>query len=113
MTTPLSLLPKVRSKAVTDAARGQPCTLRLPGVCNFNEETVVLAHLPSTGKGMGTKSSDIHAVFACSDCHDAMDRGTHRLDYETILDAMLDALAETQSRLVEAGIITVKGAKLR
>lgn len=111
MNVPLAWLPKVRSDAIRKAARNQPCALRLPGVCNFNDETTVLAHLPSTAKGMGTKSSDLHGVFACSSCHDAMDRGTHQMPYEDIQEAMLDALAETQARLVGAGIITVKGAK--
>lgn len=43
----------------------------IPGVCNFNPETVVLAHSNkmSDGKGMGYKSSDALGAFMCSSCH--------------------------------------------
>lgn len=34
-----------------DRAKGQDCYLRLPGHCNFNPETVVLAHI-RRGNGM-------------------------------------------------------------
>ena len=52
-------------------ARGQPCTLRLPGICNGNPETTVLAH--GRGAGMGTKLRDYIGVHACSDCHSYLD----------------------------------------
>lgn len=53
------------------SARGKECQIRIPGVCNGNPETVVLCHLG--GGGMGTKRSDIHAAYGCSDCHDVVD----------------------------------------
>ena len=56
----------------TKSARGQECQVRIHGICNHNPETTVLAHL--NGGGMGMKSLDIHAAFACSNCHDAIDR---------------------------------------
>ena len=56
------------------SARGQQCLVRIPGICNHNSETVVLAHL--NGGGMGRKKSDLQASFCCSDCHDAIDRRT-------------------------------------
>ena len=36
---------KVVSKKIRNSARGQDCALRIPGVCNFNPETTVLAHV--------------------------------------------------------------------
>ena len=46
--------------------------VRIPGVCNHNPETVVLAH--QNGGGMGLKAAHCEAAYACSDCHDAVDR---------------------------------------
>lgn len=65
--------PAFRSKALCDSARGQCCTLQIPGICNGNPETTVLCHLPSSTHGMGYKSDDYWAVFGCSNCHDVID----------------------------------------
>ena len=46
---------RVISQKLRDSARGQDCTLRLPGICNFDSATTVLAHLPCGQKGMGMK----------------------------------------------------------
>ncbi len=53
---------KVVSKKVRESARGQDCTVRLIGICNFNPETTVLAHLPCGQKGMGMKGFDTVAI---------------------------------------------------
>ena len=56
------------------SARGEQCLVRIPGICNGNAETVILAHLPDgTGGKVGGKSHDLCSVYACSDCHDAID----------------------------------------
>ncbi|CNE68443.1 82 prophage-derived uncharacterized protein ybcO [Yersinia rohdei] len=68
-----------RSKALRDFARGQCCTLQIPGICNSNPETTVLCHLSSSTHGMGYKSDDFWAVYGCSDCHDVIDG---RVPYE-------------------------------
>ncbi|HGM6885877.1 TPA: DUF1364 domain-containing protein [Serratia marcescens] len=65
--------PAFRSKVLRDSARGQCCTLQIPGICNGNPETTVLCHLPSNTHGIGYKSDDYWAVFGCSSCHDAID----------------------------------------
>ena len=55
-------------------ARGKECQLRLPGICNFDTATTVLAHVRRGGvAGMGQKPPDICGIHSCSDCHDAMD----------------------------------------
>jgi hypothetical protein len=59
------------SKKLRDSARGQLCMVRIPGVCNFNTETTILAHL--NGGGAGTKKSELFGAFCCSDCHDVLD----------------------------------------
>jgi hypothetical protein len=56
------------------AAKGQTCTLRLD-CCNHNPETTSLCHIRAFGwAGTAEKPHDFLAVFACSDCHDALDR---------------------------------------
>lgn len=109
------LLPKIRSEKLTKSAKGQPCSLRLPMICNRDDETTVLAHLPVIGKGMGTKVSDLFGAFACSSCHDAIDRHTYEkagLTRAQVYQAMLWGLCETQSRWVGMGLIEVKGMEL-
>lgn len=69
----MNLQKKLRheSKKLCDSARGQQCMVRIPGVCNHNPETTVLAHL--NGGGMSTKKSDLFGAFCCSSCHDLLD----------------------------------------
>lgn len=98
---------KIVSKKLRDSARGQDCTLRTPFVCNHNPETTVLAHLPVGMKGTGMKSPDLFAVFACSACHDALDGRSRHLIADRHL---LRAMAETQMKWVQMGLITIKGA---
>lgn len=99
---------RAQSKKLRDSARGQECTLRIPGVCNFNPETTVLAHLACGQKGMGLKSPDNMAVFSCSACHDRLDMRSTAGE----LDArdVLRALGETQAIWISRGLMTIKGA---
>lgn len=100
---------KIVSQKLRDSARGQDCTLRIPDVCNFNPDTTVLAHLPCGHRGVGMKSPDNMAIHACSDCHDAMDG---RSPAGKIIDRdLLRALAETQLRWIESGLISIKGMR--
>jgi len=94
----------VKSKKLRDSARGENCTLRLPG-CLFNHETVVLAHLPGTGmKGIGMKVPDIFSAYACMHCHDVIDgRKPGEWEYRDIVRAM----AETQILFIEKGLLRV------
>lgn len=99
----------VKSQKLRDSARGADCTLRLPGVCSFDPEKTVLAHIPCGMKGMGMKGPDNMAVFACTPCHDAIDgrAGSVEIDYQDVIRA----LAETQMRWIETGLIKITGVK--
>lgn len=58
-------------------ARGRECTVRIPGVCNFNPETSVLAHYRLAGTcGTGCKPDDLQGAISCNECHDAIDGRT-------------------------------------
>jgi hypothetical protein len=86
-------------------ARGRGCMVRLPEVCNHNSETVVLAHVRLAGiSGMGTKSPDLIGAWACSACHDAIDRRSHTdLDRDYVRLAHLEGMARTIAQLVKEG----------
>ena len=105
------------SKALRDSARGEACTVRIPGVCDGGGETTVLAHLRMLGGGGASyKPSDLEAVDACGPCHDAIDGRTpaSQLPVEYTQAQMYHiarALVLTHRRMAAAGLITVKGAK--
>jgi hypothetical protein len=86
-------------------AQGRPCMVRLPEICNGNPETTVLAHVRIIGvSGMGLKSPDILGAWACSSCHDAIDRRAHMdLDREFVRLAHLEGMARTLAQLEREG----------
>ncbi len=64
----------MRQTKLTKAARGRECQVRIPGVCNGNPETTVLAHYRLAGTcGVGKKPHDLQGAWCCSACHDACD----------------------------------------
>jgi hypothetical protein len=91
------------------AARGEDCTLALPGVCNSDPATVVLCHSNALadGKGMGLKAPDTAACFGCAACHDILDGRRPRPEGMTLLmveGAFVRAVARTHERLKQKGI---------
>lgn len=61
---------------ITESARGEDCTIRIPGVCNFDPATTVWCHGngSAAGKGIGMKAIDILGAYGCSACHAVYDR---------------------------------------
>ena len=88
-------------------AKGRGCMVRIPGVCNHNSETVVLAHVRLTGvSGMGMKAPDILGAWACSACHDAVDRRNHTdLDRDYVRLLHLEGMARTIAQLEKEGLL--------
>lgn len=88
------------------AARGRECQVRIPGVCNRNDETSVLAHIRIAGLcGTGIKPPDLIATIACSACHDEIDRRTHFVDAEYAKECALEGMARTQVIWLKEGYI--------
>lgn len=87
------------------SARGQECTVKIAGICNYDNATTVLAHLPCVDKGMGFKSPDWWAAFACSSCHSVLDQ--HKIPIDLRAEYMLQALYETWRTWVKMGLIKV------
>jgi hypothetical protein len=89
-------------------AKGRDCMVRLPNICNHNSETVVLCHVRLVGvSGMGMKApSDLIGAWACSSCHDAIDRRSHTdLDRDYVRLAHLEGMVRTIAQLRKEEII--------
>lgn len=96
--------------AITKAARGQECQVRMPGICNRNPETVVLAHYRLKGScGTGIKPPDYMGAFACSACHDEADRRTRRIGQEEARQYHAEGVMRTQQILAAMGLMDTKG----
>ena len=94
--------------AITEFARGRPCTMRLTGICNHNPETSVWAHINSVrwGSGKGQKCPDIIGLIVCSDCHDVLDRRVKTLiEREFVMLAAYEGHCESLALLVKEGVI--------
>jgi hypothetical protein len=81
--------------------------VRLEGICNHNSETVVLAHIRLSGvSGMGIKADDLLGAWACSACHDAVDRRFRTdLDRDYVRLAHLEGMVRTIAQLRKEGLI--------
>ena len=97
------------SKNIRRGAKDEPCTVNVIGVCNFNNETTVLAHIQLPGCGiMGGKVNDLSGCYACSDCHDFIDRRNgmdKHPEQEYRLSYMLRGVINTKIRQVEQGLL--------
>jgi hypothetical protein len=81
--------------------------VRLPGICNHNSATTVLAHIRLSGvSGMGLKADDLLGAWACSACHDAIDRRFRTdLDRDYVRLAHLEGMVRTIAQLRKEGLI--------
>lgn len=99
----------MKIQKIRDAAQDQQCTLEILGVCNGDTATTVLAHLPDESNGMGKKSDDISACFACSSCHDAIDSRDKMPESEKpyLEWYMRRAMVRTWRILINDGVIKI------
>lgn len=103
---------KPKMTAIRKSARNQECTLRFPGVCNFDISTTVLCHsnLVADGKGLSIKAPDTAAAYGCSACHDVLDGRRPRppgLGYELMIRLFKDAVDHTHRILKRLGLLGV------
>lgn len=90
---------------LTKEAKGRECQVRLP-CCNHNSETTVLAHYRLAGTcGVGIKPNDLQGAWACSSCHDEIDRRTRNHDYDFARLAHAEGVMRTIDILVKEGKI--------
>ena len=81
--------------------------IRLEGICDHNPETTVLAHIRLPGvSGMGLKADDLLGAWACSSCHDAVDRRSNTdLDRDYVRLAHLEGMVRTIAQLRKKELI--------
>lgn len=91
------------SKKLRRSAYQQDCTMNVAGVCNYNPETTVLAHISVEGGTMGGKTHDFSAVFACSHCHSWYDNYLGAEDELYFYSRR--ALVRTWEKWIEQGLI--------
>ena len=98
----------MKTTKIRQSARGQYCQGRIPGYCNGNHETVVLAH--RNGAGIGIKAPDWQGAYLCSGCHAFVDGGWTRSHYTQaeMLVMFYEAIFRTQSLLMEQGLLMAK-----
>ncbi|KZX00083.1 hypothetical protein JL49_13385 [Pseudoalteromonas luteoviolacea] len=98
----------VISDKLRESAKGQACQIRLPGICNFDSSTVVLAHVGG-GSGMGQKCDDIHSAYTCSACHDVIDgrSGPVMLSETAIRIFVFEGMIRTQRLFLKQNLVMV------
>ena len=90
---------------LTKLARGRECQVRLP-CCNHNAETTILAHYRLAGTcGIGMKPNDLQGAWACSACHDEIDRRTRLFEPEFVRLAHAEGVIRTIDILIKEGKI--------
>lgn len=101
-----------RNQELLALAKGKPCMVQAPGICERRSDTVVAAHSNSMelGKGKSEKAHDCFIAFACGPCHDWIDG---RLKVEGTTKADRDAWWEKGHKrtllfLFEQGLIQVR-----
>ena len=91
-------------------AKGKDCQIRAYGVCNFDPDTTVLAHVRRAHvAGTGQKPPDIIGVWACGRCHDLIDKRERfgspvAMPIDTLI---LEGLCRTLNELVKLNAIEV------
>lgn len=99
-----------------EAARNQPCLVRLPGCTGGGEDTVG-AHYRSIslGAGMGIKTNDIWIAWCCAHCHALADgrEWLHDHSRDKVRLALAEGVFRTQAKLFELGLLTVKQGKVK
>ena len=92
---------------LTKLARGRECQVRLP-CCNHNTETTVLAHYRLAGTcGIGIKPNDLQGAWACSACHDEIDRRTRLSESEFVRLAHAEGVLRTIDILIKDGLLKI------
>lgn len=105
---PVLKTPDRKDQRIRDSARGEACTIRVPG-CNGGGETTVWCHLPEAvaGRGLGLKGIDILGAYGCNHCHDVVDRRAPRparLTEQDVALAFYRAMARSLVRLRQKGL---------
>ncbi len=101
-------------RKIMDAAKGEPCTVNIPGVCNYNCETTVFCHHNDGTGGSNKLTGPLTGGIGCSECHDCLDgRKPWPLGYSDADKELFKrrSMIRTINRLINLGLVTVSGLK--
>lgn len=92
------------------SAKGEQCTLQIPGVCRNRTDTTVWCHSNrlADGKGTGFKAPDEAGCYGCFDCHSFLDGGWARFpewSYEDVQQYFEAARKVSRIILLRKGLI--------
>lgn len=67
----------IKRSKIRQSAKGETCTLNIAGVCSYNPETTVLAHIGfgDGGTAKRRQPGEANSVYACYACHEAIGEG--------------------------------------
>jgi len=67
--------PDRKQQAIRDSARGEDCTVRIPGACTFDPDKTIWSHAPlgAAGKGRSIKALDLCGAYCCTACDAVVD----------------------------------------
>ena len=86
---------------------------RLPGVCNGDPETTVLAHIGIAGtRGIGFKPVDLCGTWACSSCHAVIDGGKSSLSRDQVRAYAMDGVLRTLTHIATRGTLSVRNNEI-
>lgn len=89
-------------------AKGRACQVRIPGVCNGDPATVVLAHVRMAGlTGYGQKAPDVLGAHCCSACHDVVDGRVRTVNWtrDDVLLMFMQGVMRTIGLLCREGLL--------
>lgn len=96
---------------IRKSAQGEECCIRIPGVCNFDPATTVLAHYRMQPFcGTGVKPPDWMGAYACSACHDTVDKRVSAMPFKLAMEYRryhAEGVLRTQAKLIEKGLLKV------
>jgi hypothetical protein len=98
-----------RNQKIRDSARGEECTVRLPG-CACIVDATIWSHYrgEAGGKGMALKSDDLCGAYACTFCDSVYDGQTPPpagMTYIEVVIAWFKGHIRSIVRLHEKGVI--------
>ena len=107
---PFFKTPPIVSEPLREYAKGRPCTLRIPGICQDNGRNTCGCHINSNEKGTGNKSPDLFMVVGCWACHGWMDGGylEHGVTKAERDAEVLRAYLESLLMYQRAGLVSVE-----
>ncbi len=100
---------RIRSKALTNSAKGKACTLRGPWCGSEGGPDAVFCHVRLVGNaGTATKPPDFFGYYGCRWCH----RQQEARDGIWFTDRdVMRAICETQYLMATEGLLIIRGWK--